>query len=145
MKTYIFAALLVLTGCAKLPWDASGTLDQIEKSGVLRAGIVTTDGAPTPADRRFLDLLARDTGSTPRIALGPADALLLQVEEGGLDIVVGRFAVDTPWSARVTIMPTPNQMGIKEGLAPGAAVRNGENEWVTLVYRHAPVLMEGRR
>ncbi len=146
MKAKIAAAMLVLTGCAELPWDPEGTLDRVEKSKVLRAGVVSSAGGTAQTYDRFLELIARETGSETRIARGSAEELLPKIEKGELDIVVGHFAADTPWAKRVTIMPTPRQMGVEDGRpAPAAVIRNGENGWVALVYRHAPVLKEGAR
>jgi hypothetical protein len=141
MKT-IVATMLLLAGCSGLPWDADGPLERVRRSQVLRAGIIAGEtNEPIATERRFLDLMAMDTGSRINLVRGSAEELLPQIERGELDIVIGNFASDTPWTERVTIMPTARQMGARDGeSAPGAAVKNGENGWITLVYEHAPAL-----
>lgn len=145
MNAKIMAAVLLLGGCSGLPWDPEGTMDRVKNTKVLRAGIVADgDASPDAAQRRFLQFIADETGSRPRIVAGSTEELLPRIERGELDIVMGRFAADTPWGKRVTIMPTPRQMGVENGdPAPAAVVRNGENGWVALVYKHAPVLKDG--
>lgn len=141
MKT-IVATMLLLAGCSGLPWDADGTLERVRRSQVLRAGIIAGEtNEPVATERRFLDLMAMDTGSRINLVRGSAEELLPQIERGELDIVIGNFASDTPWTERVTIMPTARQMGARDGeSAPAAAVKNGENGWIALVYEHAPAL-----
>jgi hypothetical protein len=146
MKAQIAASLLLLSSCSKLPWDSEGTMERVQKTQVLRAGIISEGDGPQTQERRFLDALARETGSRPTVVEGSTEQLLPQIERGELDVVVGQFAADTPWAKRVTIMPTPRQMGVEDGsAAPAAVIRNGENGWVALVYRHAAVLKEGMR
>lgn len=147
MKAKIVAALLMLSGCADLPWDPEGTMERIQESKVLRVGIISSgNGAPDVPQRRFLSSVASETGSRPHLVTGPAELLLPKLEEGELDIVVGHFAADTPWSKRVTFMPTPGQRGGDDGEPTSAAViRNGENGWITLVHKHAPILKGASR
>ena len=142
MRTMIVAVLLLAGGCSDLPWDAEGTLERVKATKVLRAGIVSTGSEANDAlPKSFLARIATETGSVPALVTGSTEVLLPRIEAGELDIVVGHFAADTPWARRVTIMPTPRQMGVKDGsVAPAAVVRNGENGWVALVYRHAEML-----
>lgn len=142
MKAIVATMLLLLAGCGGLPWDADGTLDRVRRTQVLRAGIISGGtNEPGVTQRRFLELMAEDTGSRIEVVRGSAEELLPRIEKGELDIVIGHFAGDTPWTTRVTIMPTAKQMGAREGgSAPAAAVKNGENGWIALVYEHAPAL-----
>lgn len=145
MRTVNMWLCLALVGCANLPWDAEGTMERVQRTKVLRAGVVAPSGGKADLSRqRFLQRLAAETGSETSIRYGSAEALLPSLEEGGLDIVVGDFSVDSPWADRVAIMPSPKQMGAVAGKpAPAAAVRHGENGWLTLIYEHAE-LMRGR-
>ncbi len=140
----IVAALILVSGCADLPWDAEGTLERVKATKTLRAGVISSGAEASEAvPRQFLARIAAETGSSPQITSGSTEVLLPKIETGELDIVVGHFAADTPWARRVTIMPTPRQMGVKDGaVAPAAVIRNGENGWVALVYRHAETLKE---
>lgn len=77
---------------------------------------------------------------------GSAELLLPKLEEGGLDIVVGRFAAETPWQKRVTLLPDPGRKkNDREALPSAAAVQNGENGRIALVHRLAPILEGGNR
>ncbi len=77
---------------------------------------------------------------------GSAELLLPKLEKGGLDIVVGRFAAETPWQKRVTLLPdSRRRKNDREALPLAAAVRNGENGWIALVHRHAPILEGANR
>lgn len=140
------AVLLMGSGCSDIPHDPAGTLDRVRQSGVLRVGIVSDPGPQLEeAERILLAQLARETGSQPQITPGSPETLLPKIENGDLDIVIGRFAPDSPWSARVTFLPAPEQMNAEKGeVAPAAAVRNGENAWVSLVYKHVPERRKAR-
>ena len=146
MKANFVVALLMLSGCADLPWDPEGTMERIQESKVLRVGIISSgNGAPDVPQRLFLSSVASETGSRPQLVRGPAELLLPKLEEGELDIVVGHFAADTPWSKRVTFMPTPGQRGGDGEPTSAAVIRNGENGWITLVHKHAPILKGASR
>lgn len=147
MKAKILAALLMLNGCGDVPRDPEGTVERVQKSKVLRVGVVSSgSAAPDAMQRRFLGLIASETSSKPHFTTGSAELLLPELERGELDIVVGQFAVDTPWSKRVTIMPPARQRNGKDGEpTPAAVIRNGENDMVALIYKHAPILTGGTR
>jgi ABC-type amino acid transport substrate-binding protein len=137
MRSAILGALLVTSGCSDIPRDAAGTLDKIRQSGVMRVGIVSDAARPPEEMERIVAQLAKETGSRPLIAEGSPEALLPKIEDGALDIVIGRFAPDSPWNMRVTFLPALEEMDVKKGVtAPVAAVRNGENDWVELVHGH---------
>ena len=144
MRTAILAAFIALAGCVQLPWTAVDSLERVERSGVLRAGIITeSGGSPSEGQRRFVSAIAGETGSRPDIVSGPADDLLARVERGDLDIAVGFFCAETPWGKRVLIMPRARQMGIRDGgPAPAAAVGRDDLSWVMPVYRHAALLLQ---
>lgn len=147
MRIKIVAAMLLLAGCTALPWDPEGTLDRVRGTKVLRSGVIATgNGAPDASLRRFLNLVADNTESRPEILTGSMETLLPMVEKGTLDIVVGRVAPDTPWTTRVTILPSPQEMKTGNGEpARAAVVRNGENAWIMLIHRHALALKEQSR
>lgn len=147
MKAKIVIAMLMLGGCTELPIDPEGTMERVRGTKVLRAGMIATGNEVLdPPLGHFLNLLASDTGSRPQILPGSTETLLPMLEKGKLDIVVGHLAPDTPWATRVTILPSPQEMKTEDGEpARAAVVRNGENAWVALVYRHAPALKEQPR
>jgi hypothetical protein len=70
--------------------------------------------------------------------MGDAEPLLNDLEEGRLELVIGRFDEKSPWAARVEIGPPlrSEKHGDAEfHVAP--AMRTGENAWISLVERRA--------
>jgi hypothetical protein len=115
-------------------------LQRIKAERTFRVGLIASAG-PTSADPKVQALL-RSVGNaaqaSPRITQGEAEVLLPQLEDGKLDLVVGRFEKKSPWSSLVTIGPPLRRL--REGktewrVAP--AMRNGENAWIALVEREA--------
>lgn len=116
--------LLMLAGCANLPRDPDGTLERVQQEQRFAVGLVA-DGV----GGRVVERVARETGAWPRVTRGQLEPLLIRLEEGELDLVVGgRFDAKSPWVKRVTLGPR---------LANGEHVvaRNGENAWIALVQR----------
>ena len=94
------------------------------------------DPSDRPVALALVERLAKATGAKPAISTGPAEDQLTRLEEGELDVVIGRFAEDSPWLSSVAILEplsTRKVGGRTLGLAP--VVRNGENRWVGLVER----------
>lgn len=142
MMFRLFATVLVLGGCVEVPRASESTIQRVQRTRVLRAGVVTgVDQIPHRTQVAFLQRLANETGSVPQIVTGPSDALFGKVEGGTLDVVVAPDAPDTSWNDRVRVLPTRHGEATGGGRNPVAAVRNGEKAWVSVVYRHAPVLL----
>lgn len=141
--------LLLLAGCNGLPRDTAGTLDRIHARGDIRIGIVVDPaGEPQPA-RALMARVSHDAGARASLVPGSAEPLLVALEQGRLDLVIGPFAEESPWAARVTLAPPV--AGRREGGTPiltRAAIRNGENRWAMLVEsasrRQAPALADMR-
>lgn len=65
-----------------------------------------------------------------------AEPLLLRLEEGELDLVIGRVSADTPWSKRVSPLPAlSHENGGTIELT--AFARHGENRWIALLDHQA--------
>lgn len=128
----LLATAVVVAGCGNLPRDPDGTLDRVRAERRFAVGQVS--GATGPAGAAVVARVAQATGATPATRTGQLEPLLLQLEEGRLDLVVGgRFDRKTPWSTRVTLT---KPLGPKEGaVREHLAMRNGENAWITLVER----------
>ncbi len=133
---FVLALLLLLTGgCDLLPRDTAETSERIAAQRAIRVGVVTPIGAEGD---RFLDALARDTSARVERRTESLEPLLVALEHGELDLVVGRFAHDSSWRERVAL--TPPLDGVKDGdrpLAVHAAARNGENRWIMRLERLA--------
>lgn len=136
----LMTAALLIGGCGPIPQDPEGTLDRIKAERTFRVGMIASHGASAGLDRQRLLLrrMALATGASPRVEQGPAEPLLMRLEEGELDLVLGEFAPASPWSKKVTIMPPLGEQVTRDGHVHVVAVaRNGENAWISLLYREA--------
>lgn len=89
--------------------------------------------------------VAAVSGGRPQIAEDTAEKLLMKLEAGEIDIVVGEFDATSPWTRRVHLIP-PLARAPHAGaeIEITAAARNGENAWIMLLEREARALAEGR-
>ncbi len=87
--------------------------------------------------QRVLSRVSAVTGAKPSFQAGQLEPLLLALEAGELDLVIGgRFASDTPWQKRVNLGAPLNDTAIShQSMAGRIAERNGENAWITLIDR----------
>lgn len=99
-----------LSGCGiTVPTDPDGSLDRIE-GGMLRAGaspetgLVEVDGqevsGPLPD---LVTAFAHDHDATVEWTVNSEESLVVDLEEGDLDVVVGGMTADSPWASRVGI------------------------------------------
>lgn len=134
-----FAVLGLLSACVDLPRDPDGTLERVRAERSIRVGLAgPLDPAETRSARVLLDRVQAGTGAAPAIERAALEPLLARLEEGEVDMVLGRFAADTPWRTRVTLtVPLDDLAGRGGGSHLHAALRNGENQWITLVQREA--------
>lgn len=94
----------------------------------MRVGEVS--GAEHPRLEALLGRLAEQTGSQVSVTSGPAESLLMRLEAGELDLVVGEFDRKTPWSKRVTFSKLVASVDGPHGTEEvKAATRNGEHRW----------------
>lgn len=129
----ILAALAA--ACGPLPRDPENTLDRVRAERAFRVGLVA--GRAGSAGDRVVAAVARATGARPVAREGQLEPLLLALEAGRLDLVVGgRFDPDTPWATRVAL-GTPLDRRDADGTQAFVAARNGENAWIILVDRAA--------
>lgn len=130
--------MLCLAGCGNLPKDPDGTVDRIRREHVIRVGRVQGGSTTDAADwRRVLKRLEASTEAKPILQSGMLEPLLLDLEAGKLDAVVGgRFDEKTPWKARVSLGPPLRTIQTSTGkTASHIVVRNGENAWIMMVQR----------
>jgi hypothetical protein len=129
---------LLAASCGDFPRDPEGTLARVRDQGSFRVGVVTRAGRGA-AGAEVAALLAgieNSAGAKAELIGGDAEPMLDQLEQGELDLVIGRFEKKSPWAKRVTIGPPLRRE--KQGkaefhLAP--VLRNGENAWIALVER----------
>ena len=129
----------LLAACDPIPRDPERTLDRVRATRIIRVGEVAGDAAG--AWRPLLARVAAATGARPAWQRDSLEPLLLRLEAGELDLVVGGvFAKRTPWKSRVTLGPVLRKDG---EVGHHAVARNGENAWVMLLEREARALGHG--
>jgi hypothetical protein len=126
----------LLAACGPYPRDVTGTFDDVERTHSFKVGFADMRPADLAAAAAFVARLERATGAIAKTDNGPAETQLARLENDQLDLVIGEFAQDTPWSTEVTILEPLAQRTVGErtmGLSPVAA--NGENRWIGLLER----------
>jgi hypothetical protein len=130
------AAILVLGACGNYPRDPEDTLNLVRQNNTFRVGLIARGDAQSDKTNELIQRVAQATGARPVARSGDAEPLLLDLEEGKLDLVVGTFDEKTPWDTRVTVGPALERRLVgktRQQLAP--AMRNGENAWIALIER----------
>ncbi len=105
----ILAALLT-TACGSFPADPEGTLERVT-GGVLRVGVSAnpphTEVRGTAEPQGSEVVLVRDFAATLPAELewtvGGEETLILALEHGDLDLVIGGLTADTPWTEHAAI------------------------------------------
>ena len=132
---------LSVAGCDAYPKDPAGTTEHIRQTGTLRTGLVATAEQDYADARAFAGRLAGRLGAKPEFEIGAAAELMRRLDDGDLDLVVGRFAKKTPWKERAAFSAPvgERQPSGKDDPVLRGAVRTGENRWLMFI-AHA---MEG--
>lgn len=138
-RSFLLAALLVAAGCEAIPKDQAGTLDRIGAERQFKVGIIASGSSlGLEREQALLDRVANATKARPMIEAGASEPLLVRLEEGQLDLVLGELVPKSPWSTRVTILPPLAEDVTEQGYVHIVAVaRNGENAWISLLHREA--------
>jgi hypothetical protein len=135
IKHSFMAAVLLLSSCGEYPRDPEATLARIQERGTVRVGLISGQGQSGKA-QALIAKIAEATKAQPVLTYGQSEPLLLDLEEGQLDLVLGTFDEKTPWGIRVTVGP-PLERSIRgkshHQLAP--VMRNGENAWISMIER----------
>jgi hypothetical protein len=135
--------LAALAACSQLPKDPDGTLDRVMRDRSFRVGIVAGAGGESVAVREhaYVARIAAATGARPRVERDSSELLLMRLAQGEIDLVVGEFQHEGPWSAHVHMLPALDRarVGDREAVVAAAAA-NGENRWIMLLDREARAL-----
>lgn len=132
------AMTAVLAGCGiSVPADPEGTLQAVS-GGELRVGVSSDEGladvsgdAPTGPLIDLVNAFAQSIDAEVEWSTGSEETLVVMLEEGDLDLVVGGLTDQTPWVDRVGV--TRGYSGI-EGARDRAIVMFvplGENAFLT--------------
>jgi ABC-type amino acid transport substrate-binding protein len=136
----MLSSAAALTGCGlSIPTDPSGTLASVE-GGTLRAGVspdgewVQVDGEEPQgrepdAIRAFADSLDADVEWT----VGSEEALVRELENGGLDLIAGGITDQTPWTDKAGVTRPYAEATAKDGstLKVVMLVPLGENAFLS--------------
>ena len=132
MKTLMGLALpLLLAACANYPRDLEGTSKAIAERHTIRVGTVAGHTQGLARQRAFLAALQAKTGAQPTLVTGSAEPLLLALDRGELDLVIGELSRKTPWLDDVAVIePIATRMVGDDEIDLSPVARNGENRWV---------------
>ena len=129
---------LAFAGCASYPADPDGTLDRVS-GGTLRVGIsangdwtdVTDEGDPSGIEVTLIEDFAETIDAEVAWVEGGEEELLTRLEEGGLDVVIGGFTDQTPWSERAAITKPFTEVSTSRGVEKHVmAAAMGENAFL---------------
>ncbi|AKK04249.1 substrate-binding periplasmic protein [Corynebacterium epidermidicanis] len=139
----VLAALLTLglASCSTLsalPKDSEGALHRAQHEE-LRVGVtehlpytdVHDDGAVTGSEAQLIDGFAQSIGTKPRWVPGSEEALVKQLEDGEIDVIIGGLTKKTQWSKKVALT-RPYDKETKTVMA----VPMGENALLTSLERY---------
>ncbi len=143
------AALVALTGCGDgaptFPTDPDGTLERV-RGGELRAGLsphepwttLGPDGAPGGVEVALVEDFAASLGADVTWTTGGEEALVADLEEGRLDVVVGGFTASTPWTSKAAVTVAYTTVTDEHGKPEGhiALAPMGENAFLVALERH---------
>jgi hypothetical protein len=141
-----FCAALALAACDRLPRDPDGTLDRVRAERRFRVGLIAAGDSPIGAERTraFLGRIAGATRATPVLKEGAAEPLLLELEDGELDLVIGPLSPESPWVSRVALLRPIGETVAPQHLLLTPMARNGENRWIMLLEREARAVAGGK-
>lgn len=142
----VAAIALLLTACGSYPRDIEGTSERVRREGMMRVAFAELDTRQTTIAQRYAKLVAKRAGARlQERTAGATEALMMQLEQGKLDLVIANVATDTPWLGRVAVVEPLSKVRRANGkitLSPVA--RSGENQWIALLEREARDLETAR-
>jgi hypothetical protein len=138
----VLILLWSLSACG-IPRDPDGTLDRVRAERSFRVGLIASGDQRVGADREqaFLKRVSAATGARAVVTDGAAEPLLLQLEDGKLDLVLGPVSPKSPWVNEVAILRPLGQTIEEPNLLVVPIARNGENAWIMLLEREARAVM----
>lgn len=142
--------LLLLTlaaaGCAEIPRDPGGTLDRVKAERQFKVGLIAAGPKRVGSDREaeFIARVAAATGARPSIEEGSAEPLLLALEAGDLDLVIGSLVPKSPWVSEVAVLKPLGEPAVGDRGMVVPIARSGENAWIMLLEREVRIVRAGK-
>lgn len=136
------ALAIALPGCgSSVPADPDGTLARVE-GGALRVGLSpepglaeTAGGDPSGPLVDAVEHVASRLGAEPEWTVRGEESLVGMLERGDLDLAVGSFTEETPWSERVGVSRAFEGLPGAEGRRVVVLVPMGENAFLSEIER----------
>ncbi|SEK06631.1 hypothetical protein SAMN05518849_1456 [Sphingobium sp. AP50] len=139
-------ALLLLSACDMLPGDPAGTSTRIDQSRIFTVALADPAIRSAPQVGRLVAEIERRTKARAQWRSGSGEPLFQQLDEGKIDLVIGRFTADSPWATNVAFAPALSTNGTKDApIELKAAMRNGENRWIMTVERASRTISQEAR
>ncbi len=138
MKYLLCLPMFMLAACQNYPRDTAGTLERIQSGHVVRVGLIAGEAEARDQAKiaGYLDRVSKATGARPVVTRGAAEPLLLRLDQGALDLVIGDMSESSPWVADVMVIePIGETMIGKKRVLLSPIARNGENRWIMLLER----------
>jgi polar amino acid transport system substrate-binding protein len=136
-KRLVVALTLVLGACG-LPKDPDATLERVE-GGFMRVGVshhapwTIVDGdARSGVEVELVRDLAETLDAEIQWVEAPEAQLMESIELGNLQLAIGGFTADNPWSSRVSFIQPYYILGEDQHVM---AVPHGENAWIAKLER----------
>ena len=130
--------MLLLAACG-IPRDPEATLERVT-GGAMRVGITQSepwtilDGdEPSGVEVELIRAFATELDAEIEWVDGPEAEVLESMEMGHLDLAVGGFTADNPWSSRVSFIQPYYVLGEDQHVM---AVPHGENAWIVRLERY---------
>lgn len=131
MKIPCLALVFALCACAPFPRDAAGTTERIERTSIMRVGIVSGTSEWSEA-AAIAHQLASAHGAIIKTKPGPAARLLKDLDEGRIDLLIGEFGRSGPIAKETSLSEAIGQPEPKDGNLPVVrlARKQGENSLI---------------
>lgn len=146
MKFGMVLACLLLSACDVLPRDPAGTSNRIAQDRKFTVALADPSISEAPQVGKLIHEIERKTGARAQWRPGSGEAVLQQLDDGTLDLVIGRFTANSPWATDVAFGPPLATTGSKDApLILKAAMRNGENRWIMTIERASRIISQEAR
>lgn len=131
------AALSGLAGCAlQIPADPNSTLDQV-RNGTLRVGVTPappivdiTKAVPSGPGVTLVQEFAENLDAEVEWKIDGEEALVNLLAEGKIDVALGGFTSETPWSDKAAVTREYDQLTGFGGKGIVMLVPAGENAFL---------------